>query len=76
MIQIHLFFNLFARSILRFFPFQDLSRDDIDDLFDDVERELLCAQYLAHWKRGILLGVDKSLYKLTGRKCSPKRDNR
>uniref|UniRef100_A0A0N5A9E5 Uncharacterized protein n=1 Tax=Syphacia muris TaxID=451379 RepID=A0A0N5A9E5_9BILA len=64
--------KVFQQSLLQ----DNLTRDQIDRILDNVEKELLRAQYLALWKRGVMLGADKSLYKLTGRKCDPKFENR
>lgn len=54
---------------------KNLSRNEIDDILDNVEKELWHAQHLAVWKRGVLLAADQSLYKVTGRKCDPKHEN-
>ncbi|EJW77612.1 PHD-finger family protein [Wuchereria bancrofti] len=51
----------------------EMSREQLDEMFDTLENELRMAQHLAFWKSGVMFDVDTKLQNLIGRHTDPQQ---
>ncbi|VIO91126.1 PHD-finger family protein [Brugia malayi] len=51
----------------------EMSREQVDEMFDTLENELRMAQHLAFWKSGVMFDVDTKLQNLIGCQTDPQQ---